>query len=122
MINELKKLYRGPSRHYKTSFEEEIPVLLEFLRKHLEFEPTTFDFGELCNHLKNSVALYNRDTALDRFSIGNAAYEAVIRFLHYDYGVIKDEIDFSRQFKENKSGLITKLKRQQALRHHWDTE
>lgn len=121
MANELEEPYsRLLIRHFRTSFEEEVPVLLKFLREWLEFEPTIFDLKELYNHLGSSVVLYNREKTIDVLCISSPAYEAVIRFLYYDYGVIESEKDFLRQYRKNKSRLITRLKKEQALRHHWE--
>ena len=86
----------------------------------MEFEPTIFYLKELYTHLMNSVILFNRDRVIDEHSIGNATAEAVTRFLHHNYGLIKDTYDLAWQVTCDQEGLISRLKQKQAERHHWE--
>lgn len=113
----------GLTRTRVASFEEEAPKLLEYLRRDLEFEPTVLDLRDLFRHLQDSVILYNHDFGKligDKYMIFNPAIEAIVRFLHYNYGVVKDVYDFARQNAFERDNLISKLKSEQAKRHHWE--
>jgi hypothetical protein len=103
--------------------EKEIPVLLRYLKERLEFVPTLSELKDLYVHLSHAVNSYNSDMRqkiFDSKTISDPAHEAFMRFLMFDYGIVKSEKDFLDRYndKSKRDDLIVVLNREQERRYH----
>jgi|APSaa5957512622_1039677.scaffolds.fasta_scaffold214287_1 hypothetical protein len=91
---------------------------IKLLNRHLDFTPSTLDLRDLMPHIEAANEMHNsyvkKGEYLSAWSIPDPAWEAILRFLKFECGIIQTENEFYRLYGSDEGTLTIALLHRQS--------